>query len=106
MKKDIMKNFRITDEDKEMFQFLTENGVNLYDWLHDNLVKKIKQITGELSDIDLISSNGCVGYNKIKKELKVYDYRIITDQIGMYFDLIEPGKIRVDEKNHTLHIRI
>ena len=42
--KAIMKNFRISEDDKKMFDFLAENGVNLYDWLHDNLEQTIDSI--------------------------------------------------------------
>ena len=98
---------RLNETDKSNIQFLRQNGYpNVSSLIKDLIEQKIYNIKNDIDNEELISSHGCVRYDRQNKELIIYDYRISTDQIGMYFDLIEPGKIRVDEKNHTLHIRI
>ena len=98
---------RLTETDQQNIQFLRQSGYpNISVLIRELIAQKVHGIKNDIDNQDLISSNGYVGYDRLKKELVVRDYRITTDQIGMLFNLIEPGKIRVDEKCHTLHIRI
>ncbi|MFH1934455.1 MAG: hypothetical protein ABIN18_23140 [Pseudomonadota bacterium] len=100
-------HIRLSELDEQRLQFLKDNGFkNVSELIKELIALKVENIQNDVDNQDLISPTGHVAYDALKKELVIYEYRVNASQPGMFFDLIESGKIRVDEVTHTLHIRI